>query len=253
MGKAANLCLLCLYMIRTNKITTLLSILLLLFSCKSPAEKQQSIAAEILKSIEAKYLSNITQVLLVYNNQASDFQATLLAFEKTDQGWKQVFDEIPAGIGEHGFAVKDEKTEGDGKSPTGIFALGQMFTYLDSVETTMPYRKTTADDKWIDDPESEDYNRYLQGETDAKSYENLLLKSDAYKFCMVIEYNTNPVVSGKGSAIFFHLNKTGHESTAGCVAITEENMLRVLNWLDPKSNPHIVMGNSRELLSEFNR
>jgi L,D-peptidoglycan transpeptidase YkuD (ErfK/YbiS/YcfS/YnhG family) len=71
--------------------------------------------------------------------------------------------------------------------------------------TLMENQQTTAEDKWIDDPNSDQYNTYVKGATDAKSYENLLLKNDAYKHCMVIEYNTNPIVKGKGSAIFFHL------------------------------------------------
>jgi hypothetical protein len=45
-----------------------------------------------------------------------------------------------------------------------------------------------AEDKWIDDPKSE--HTYVKGATDAKSYENLLLKNDAYNIVMVIEYNT---------------------------------------------------------------
>ncbi|MDX8341410.1 L,D-transpeptidase family protein [Draconibacterium sp. IB214405] len=239
-------------MIQINRTITFLLVLVMVVSCNTPSEKKQETAQKLLANIADKELSGVKQTLVVFNSQTNNHQATLFAFEKTLQGWDQVFDEIPAGIGKNGFAPTGEKVEGDGKSPSGIFALGNLFTYLDSVDTQMPFQTTTADDKWIDDPESESYNCFVQGETDAKSYENLLLKSDAYKFCMVIEYNTKPVVKGKGSAIFFHLNKTGNESTAGCVAITEENMLRVLKWLNPESNPHIIMGNSNEILSEFN-
>ena len=83
----------------------------------------------------------------------------------------------------------------------------------------------------------------MNGTTTANSYENLLLKTDAYKYCMVIEYNTNPIIKGKGSAIFFHLAVSKPSFTAGCVAIDEENMKLMVNWLDPKRNPTIIMGN----------
>lgn len=219
---------------------------LCLMACKTAPEIT---GQKILDKVEWKDQPHVRQALVVFNSAPDDHHANLLAYEKTEKGWQSVFEVIPAGIGQNGFAPTNQKIEGDGKSPTGIFALGKLFAYLESADTKMPYQKTTADDKWIDDPESEYYNRYVRGETDAKSYENLLLKSDVYKYCMVIEYNTNPVIKGKGSAIFFHLNKTGNESTAGCVAITEENMIRVLKWLDPKSNPHIVLGNKNELLS----
>ena len=222
-------------------------------ACKTAPEKPEKVGQKIIESIQWQDRPDVRQALVAFNSAPDDHHANLLAYEKTKQGWQAVFEVMPAGIGKNGFAPTTEKVEGDGKSPTGIFALGQLFTYLDSADTKMPYQKTTAEDKWIDDAESENYNQYVQGETDAQSYENLLLKSDAYKYCMVIEYNTNPVVKGKGSAIFFHLNKTGNESTAGCVAISEENMLRVLKWLNPKSNPHIIMGNKNELLSGISR
>ncbi|WP_297101101.1 L,D-transpeptidase family protein [uncultured Draconibacterium sp.] len=236
-----------------NKLAILLAFLFAMAACKTAPQKPEIMGQKILESIQWKDQPDVCQALVVFNSAADDHHANLMAYEKTEQGWHPVFEVIPAGIGENGFAPINEKVEGDGKSPTGIFALGNLFTYLDSADTKMPHQKTTAEDKWIDDPESEYYNRHVQGETDAQSYENLLLKSDAYKYCMVIEYNTNPVVKGKGSAIFFHLNKTDNESTAGCVAITEENMLRVLKWFDPKSNPHIIMGNKDELLSGLNQ
>jgi L,D-peptidoglycan transpeptidase YkuD (ErfK/YbiS/YcfS/YnhG family) len=53
----------------------------------------------------------------------------------------------------------------------------------------------------------------------------------------VIEYNTNPIVKGKGSAIFFHLGVKN--LTAGCVAIDENNMKSIVNWLIPsKTQPY---------------
>lgn len=60
---------------------------------------------------------------------------------------------------------------------------------------------------------------------------------------MVVEYNMNPIIKGNGSAIFFHLGVKKPYFTAGCVAIDEDNMKSIVNWLDPKLNPTIVMGN----------
>jgi L,D-peptidoglycan transpeptidase YkuD (ErfK/YbiS/YcfS/YnhG family) len=58
---------------------------------------------------------------------------------------------------------------------------------------------------------------------------------------MVIEYNTQPVVKGKGSAIFFHLADEKYTPTSGCVAIPEKNMLDYLQWLDPKKKRAILL------------
>ncbi len=188
-------------------------------------------------------LENSEQLLVVYNYQPESYSAFLVVLEKKDKNWVVKYNPVEVGIGKNGFAPPLNKLEGDGKSPTGIFRLGKLFTYEKKLNTLLEYQQTTKEDKWIDDPNSEDYNTYVRGSTNAKSYENLLLNSDAYKYCMVIEYNTSPVIKGKGSAIFFHLGVKKPYFTAGCVAINEENMKLIVNWLDPKLNPTIIMGN----------
>ncbi len=204
-------------------------------------------ASQIIKNNE-KMLDSIDQLLVVFNDSPENHQATLVALEKTKNGWITKSIPIPTGIGNNGFANPNKKREGDGKSPTGLFSLGQLFCYdTTNVETSMPYIQTTDKDKWIDDPSSENYNKHIRGETNAKSYENLKLQSNAYKYCMVIEYNTHHIVKNRGSAIFFHLGSK-YESTAGCVAITETNMKFILKWLKPKHNPAIIMGNEKILL-----
>ncbi len=65
---------------------------------------------------------------------------------------------------------------------------------------------------------------------------------------MVIEYNTHPVLKGKGSAIFFHLADEVYTPTAGCVAIQEKEMLPILSWLKPGLKKYILMGNQENLL-----
>ncbi|EIA07921.1 L,D-transpeptidase [Flavobacterium frigoris] len=188
-------------------------------------------------------LENVEQLLVVYNYQPENYSAIFVALEKKDKNWVLKFDPVEVGIGKNGFASPADKREGDGKSPTGVFRLGKLFSYEKQLNTLLENQQTTAEDKWIDDPNSEDYNTYIKGPTTAKSYENLLLKNDAYKYCMVVEYNTNPILKGKGSAIFFHLGIKKPYFTAGCVAIDEENMKSIVNWLDPKLNPSIIMGN----------
>ncbi|SDW29057.1 L,D-transpeptidase family protein [Flavobacterium degerlachei] len=199
-------------------------------------------AIVITKNNKSK-LNNIEQLLVVYNYQPESYSAVFVAFEKKDGSWALKFDPVEVGIGKNGFANPLTKKEGDGKSPTGIFRLGKLFSYEKQLNTLLENQQTTADDKWIDDPDSVDYNTYVKGTTSAKSYENLLLKNDAYKYCMVVEYNTNPVIKGNGSAIFFHLGVKKPYFTAGCVAIDEGNMKSIVNWLDPKMNPSIIMGN----------
>ena len=188
-------------------------------------------------------LKNVGQLLVVYNQKPDNFMAIFVALEKKGNKWVVKQTPIDAGIGKKGFALPQKKREGDGKSPTGIFKLGKLFSYEKQLNTLLENQQTTKDDKWIDDINSPDYNTYVSGATNAKSYENLLLNNDAYKYCTVVEYNTHPIIKGKGSAIFFHLCTMKTCYTSGCVAIKEEYMKLMINWLDPKRNPTIIMGN----------
>lgn len=194
-------------------------------------------------------LDGIGQLLVVFNDPSENSTAILVAMEKSDTGWIAKSDPIRVDIGRNGFAAPGSKRESDGKSPSGLFRMGLLFCYQKTHVTRMPYLQTTNEDKWIDDQNSKDYNRHVRGKTDAKSYENLKIRSDAYKYCMVIEYNTHPVVKGMGSAIFFHLFEEIPGPTAGCVALNEKDMEWVLAWMNPKFKPSIIMGNEKVLVS----
>ena len=221
-------------------------ILLFSFGCMS-SKKQNAATQNLLENNKAFINEDVSQLIVVFNEVAGDHLATLVAMERADKSWQPAFESIPAIIGSNGFAMPGEKREGDGKSPVGLFKLGQLFTYELNVDTQMPFAQSTPEDKWIDDPESPDYNRHVRGPTSANTYENLKLKSDHYKYCMVIRYNTDPVVKGKGSAIFLHLREPEDEATAGCIAISEPDMLQLLKWLDPKKHPMILMGTMQGL------
>jgi L,D-peptidoglycan transpeptidase YkuD (ErfK/YbiS/YcfS/YnhG family) len=229
------------------KITNVFfGLILLLFSFTSIQAQTSKSAIEDALLIAEKnksQLENVGQLLVVFNKKSDSFTAVFVALERKGNKWLLKQSPIEAGIGKNGFAFPQMKVEGDGKSPTGIFKLGKLFSYEKQTNTLLENQQTTKEDKWIDDPNSPDYNRYVKGSTEAKSYENLLLNTDVYKYCTVIEYNTNPVIKGKGSAIFFHLALKPASFTAGCVAIKEEYMKLMVNWLDPKQNPMIIMGN----------
>jgi L,D-peptidoglycan transpeptidase YkuD (ErfK/YbiS/YcfS/YnhG family) len=224
----------------------------LFFACIYLQAQTKEVVLEKAQEIvihNKKLLDESNQLLVVYNDQAESYSAVFVAFERKGSSWIIKQGPVDVGVGKNGFAVPLKKREGDGKSPTGIFRLGKLFSYEKQQYTRLENQQTTAVDKWIDDPSSDQYNTHVQGATDAKSYENLLLNNNAYKYCMVIEYNTNPIVKGAGSAIFFHLGVKKPVFTAGCVAIDEMNMKSIVNWLDIKQNPMIIMGNYNVLKS----
>ena len=210
-------------------------------------------AAFGVESIEQEAFYN--DVLLVYKKEIIDSgqiliatdspksgSAILAAFEKTGTGWKRVLPVMKTVIGKHGFAVAGKKKEGDFKTPSGIFLLGTVFGYPPSCDTKMNYQMVTDDDYWVDDINSDQYNRWIKGKPRASSYEILKRKDDLYKFGIVVEYNTDPVLKGRGSAVFIHVWPGENSHTAGCIAMAEKNIKHLLKWLDIKKHPRIIMG-----------
>jgi L,D-peptidoglycan transpeptidase YkuD (ErfK/YbiS/YcfS/YnhG family) len=47
----------------------------------------------------------------------------------------------------------------------------------------------------------------------------------------VLNYNTNPVVKNKGSAIFIHIAKNNYKPTAGCVALKKGDLIKLLQTI----------------------
>lgn len=226
------------------------------FPCISPrAQKAVSATEKYAKILDAntRLLADKDQLLIVFSKNDTMNKAVLAAFEKKNGYWQVHFNPVAASIGKKGFADQGMKIEGDHKSPSGLFSLGQLFSYESTVKTGLPFITSTEEDKWIDDPESPDYNTYVRGKTKARSFEHLLLKSIDYKYCMVIEYNTQPVVKGKGSAIFFHLADPVYTPTEGCIAVNEKDMLRILQWLQPGRKKAILMGTEKTLMSGFEK
>lgn len=161
-------------------------------------------------------------------------------YERRGESWHHAG--VAIGIcGKNGFAKPGEKVEGDGKSPSGTFAIGPAFGAPASCETKLEYRQMFENDYWIDDPESPKYNQLVTGEKPKVSHEEMLRKDTLYKYGAVIRYNMDPVVPGKGSAIFLHVWEPGKNSTAGCIALTEPALKPLLEWLDARKNPRILM------------
>lgn len=163
--------------------------------------------------------------------------------EKHADNWQMAFEPLDAVIGRNGFAPIGRKREGDGQTPSGIYPLKMTFGYGESAKTKMPYRQVLADDVWVDDPNADDYNRWAKkSETQAASYEIMKREDNLYKYGIVIEYNIEPVIKGDGSAIFLHIWKCDCIPTAGCVAVSEEDIIKILGWLDPAASPLIITG-----------
>ena len=77
---------------------------------------------------------------------------------------------------------------------------------------------------------SEYYNKLIRFKD--SSYENLYKIDHTYDIVIVINYNINPILNGKGSAIFIHLAKEDFSPTSGCIALRKECIFEILEKLD---------------------
>jgi len=222
---------------------TVLLMLLSLTSCIFAPVASKFDMKTFLAAHENKINKSTQIVLVIDNSSLFSTERKIYALEKKGNDWKIAFEPFDAVIGKNGFALSGEKREGDGKTPSGIFALRMTFGYDESIKTKMPYRQALVDDVWVDDTNADDYNRWVKKqETRAASYERMRRDDNLYKYGIVIEYNTNPVIKGYGSAIFFHIWREKNITTKGCIAVSEQDSVKILGWLDPKALPVIIMG-----------
>lgn len=205
-----------------------------------------SVLARLLEHAQSAFSSS--QAIVVRARSADDSHAVLTRYEKRGDGWRRVGNPVPAVLGESGITL--DKKEGDGKSPAGTFLLGRAFgTEQAPLGIHMPYTRTTQYDFWVDDPTSADYNRWVTTFQDPhqywRSFEKLAIP--AYGYAVVIDYNVEPIVPGRGSAIFLHIWPGPDGHTVGCTAIAKQQLIVLLDWLDPTQRPVIIQGTAAQL------
>lgn len=133
-------------------------------------------------------------------------------------------------IGKNG--IKRFKKEGDCCTPTGQFSLGPIYyrkDRLNKLNTKFSVYPITKNMYWEDNPKNKNYNRL----SFSKNYSNeKLFRSDnIYDIIIVINYNNNPIIPGKGSAIFIHIAKKNYFPTRGCIALRKEDLIFLISKL----------------------
>ena len=203
--------------------------------------------AGFIDSIAMRYdtlLGDCRQLFVVFNAKASSVVSKLQVYELGDGGWVAV-DSLacPCNVGRKGIAPYGTKVEGDGKTPTGIFSITHFFSRHPSFASRLEKINVTRNTIWVDDPNDPLYNSYCEQDPAHPKKGERLIRNDAqYDYAMVINYNTKERVPRKGSAIFFHVWTRPGSGTAGCVAVDEANILRLLGWIDADKHPMIIIG-----------
>lgn len=203
--------------------------------------------------------SDARQLVLVTIPEWSSSQGTLRTFARTEAAWQEVRTASPVvigragaawGIGQHPPQPGPRKREGDSRSPAGVFAIGTAFGYADSASTALAYEQMDANDWCIDVSTSPLYNRIVdagQVGIDATSGSTEPMRRDLhlggdrrYEIGFIIEHNPANEPDA-GSCIFAHVWKAADAPTAGCTAMAEPAMRRLLSWLRPETGPVFVL------------
>ena len=87
---------------------------------------------------------------------------------------------------------------------------------------------------WCDDTNSRFYNKLIKFPFNFRA-EKLWLRKNIYDVIIIINYNINPTIKGKGSAIFLHIAKKNYIPTKGCIAISKQDMSLLIGVIDKKT------------------
>jgi L,D-peptidoglycan transpeptidase YkuD (ErfK/YbiS/YcfS/YnhG family) len=134
-------------------------------------------------------------------------------------------------LGKAGIGVK--KIEGDNVTPRGIFKITKIYYRSDkikNIKTSLKKIEIKKDMGWCDDPNSNFYNKEIKLPSKF-SHEKLYRKDNLYDLLAVLDYNMNPVIKRKGSAIFIHIASKSYKKTKGCIALKKKHLIKILSQI----------------------
>ena len=138
-------------------------------------------------------------------------------------------------IGKNGST--NNKTEGDKKTPKGIFKIEKLYFREDRIKkplTLLKCVKIKKDMGWCNDVRfPKKYNKLFKIEKGIK-HEKLKRKDYKYDLFIPIKYNFKKPITGLGSCIFIHLTKN-YKPTAGCIALKKKDFLILLKLISKNS------------------
>ncbi|NUL61084.1 L,D-transpeptidase family protein [Brevibacterium luteolum] len=170
------------------------------------------------------------QVLVAIGEDAKDTRNQLVLYQRADveADWEAV-KVFSAHNGRSGWA--EERREGDGTTPVGVFALTDAGGAKADPNSKLPYTQNSG----LRDGAAQVYGEDWR---------------DVFDYVIAINYNrkagtaptdnTRPMGWDAGGKIWLHVD---HDSpTRGCVTVPTDEMQYLLQTIDPELDPHIVMG-----------
>lgn len=179
------------------------------------------------------------QVITVSVMSSTATTGVLEAWERQGEEFARVRGPVPVYVGEDGVGLASERRS---RTPRGVFALTEAFGLARDPGTALPYTRVGLSHWWVSDVRSAHYNTMRVCSPGAscgfrQSRSEQLGAIDAYRYAIVIDYNRDPVVPGRGSAFFLHV--TEGRPTQGCISMSASDLKWLLRWLEPAEEPAI--------------
>jgi L,D-peptidoglycan transpeptidase YkuD (ErfK/YbiS/YcfS/YnhG family) len=143
-------------------------------------------------------------------------------------------------LGKNG--IRQKAREGDFITPKGKYKFIKIYYRADRIKKVhSPLKKIKIKKNmgWCDDVNSKYYNKQIKINKKI-SHEKLYRKDNVYDIIVVLNYNINPIIKGKGSAIFLHVAKKNYNKTKGCIALKKNELLNLVSKI--KKNTQIKIG-----------
>ena len=215
--------------------------------------KQTILKNEVEKNKSVDLINE--QLIIVLAEKPSDTKGFLMKYEFLNNQWEKVDQTIDVTLGKSGITkgrgieINHEasglyKVEGDGKSPSGCFTIGDAFGFAPISNANglkLNYYPIDSFTRCIEDDQSKYYNQIVQLDAVDKDWEfaDKMRNVSLYEWGFFVNHNTH-AMEHAGSCIFFHIWPGPGKYTLGCTAMSKENILDLLHWIDPNSNPLVI-------------
>ncbi|MEU1407949.1 L,D-transpeptidase family protein [Streptomyces sp. NPDC005728] len=184
-----------------------------------------------------------TQLITAQAPATDSTSGTVTWWDLRDGQWVET-GSAPARFGSKGLVEEGARKQGTNTTPTGLYGLPFAFGIKAApAGTRLAFRAVKDSSWWCEDNDSTSYNRWvdpLPADCRASESEKLISYDPQYAYGLVIGFNYDQPVRGRGAGIFLHVN--GQAATAGCVSVPEDAMQQILKWADPDRKPHIAIG-----------
>jgi L,D-peptidoglycan transpeptidase YkuD (ErfK/YbiS/YcfS/YnhG family) len=214
----------------------------------TPAPAHAEITHVTLGGVRVALREHTRQVVTVDHTRG--YHARIGFWVLRHDRWIRRYDVRDGRIGYGGLVAPKKRHQGTGTTPLGTVKLISAFgRHSRSDSGRLPYRRIRAGDYWVEDNQSQYYNRYrnkAQGgfrwwlaPGQENSSERLRDFPVQYEFSVVTSYNLHQV-RHRGAGIFLHVNGDG--ATAGCVSAPRPFLKQMMRRLDPSKVPVMAVG-----------